>query len=191
MILWSCLQLFLSFFKVGIVGFGGGYAILSMVFMESEQFGITLAQFADLNALDMIIPGPIAINAATYVGYLNSGFFGALASTIGVMVPSFIIVPLVMVFIARYRENQVVGGFLWGIKPAAVGLVAASALIIAPDVLLVQGMEPGDVFTDPTGTFSLFLVGVFIVTAIANIKFKVNPIFLTVLAGVAGAVFLS
>lgn len=190
MILWNCLKLFLSFFKVGIAGFGGGYAMLSMILTESKQFGITSAQFADLNALDMIVPGPIAINAATYVGFLHSGFWGALAATTGVMLPSFIIVPLVMLFIGRYKENRFMNGFLSGIKPAAVGLVAAAAITIALDVLLYQGMAITDIFVDPLDTLSLFLAGVFLVTAVANIKFKVNPILLTVLAGIAGAVFL-
>jgi chromate transport protein ChrA len=62
----ECLRLFYVFFKIGIVGFGGGYAMLSMIMTESQQFGVTLEQLADLNALDMVVPGPLAINAATY-----------------------------------------------------------------------------------------------------------------------------
>ena len=190
MILWECLQLFFSFFKIGVAGFGGGYAMLSMILNESKHFGITLAQFADLNALDMVVPGPIAINAATYVGYLNSGFWGALAATIGVALPSFIIVTLVMIFIKRYEKNRFMNGFLFGIKPAAVGLIAAAAMTIASGVLLNPGATLATLFTNPLGTLSLFLIGVFVVVAVANIKFKVNPILLTILAGIAGAIFL-
>ncbi len=102
-----------SFFKIGIAGFGGGYAMLSMIVRESEKFNVTLQQFADLNALDMIVPGPIAINAATYVGYLDAGFWGALAATLGVVLPSFILVTLMMRFIARYREAALPRGSLW------------------------------------------------------------------------------
>lgn len=189
MIIINLLELFFSFFKIGAAGFGGGYAMLSLIFAESSKLGITPQQFADLNALDMIVPGPIAINAATYVGYLNSGFAGALAATLGVMAPSFIIVTLVLHFINRFRNNRFMNGFLSGIKPAAVGLVAAAAVSIASEVLLRYGAVREDIFTDPLGAFSLFLIGVFAVTALANIKFKVNPILLTVLAGVAGAIF--
>ena len=185
----NCLFLFYTFFKIGIVGFGGGYAMMSMIMTESENLSITLSQFADLNALDMIIPGPIAINAATYVGYLHSGFWGSLAATIGVVLPSFILVTLVMHFITKYRENTIMIGVLSGIKPAAVGLVSAAALIIAREVLLKPGMTAASFLSDPLGTVSFLMVGVFLVTAVANIRFKVNPILLTVLAGVVGAFF--
>ena len=183
-------ELFFSFLKIGFAGFGGGYAMLSLIFAESSKFGITPEQFADLNALDMIVPGPIAINAATYVGYLNNGFFGSLAATLGVMTPSFIIVTLVLLFITKFRKNRFMNGFLSGIKPAAVGLVAAAAFTIASEVLLRQGAVTTDIFINPFEAFSLFLVGLFVVISVANIKFKVNPILLTVLAGVAGAFLL-
>lgn len=184
------LKLFFEFFKIGVVGFGGGYAMLSMIMVESKQFSITAAQFADLNALDMIIPGPIAINSATYVGFLHAGFWGALAATIGVMLPSFLIVTLVMHFIARYKENRLMSGFLSGVKPAAVGLIAAAALTIASGVLLNPGASLSTLFIKPFDTFSVFLVIVFAVTAIANIRFKINPILLTVIAGIVGAIWL-
>ena len=80
-LLLECLKLFFTFFKIGVVGFGGGYAMLSMIMVESMKYSITLDQLADLNALDMIIPGPIAINAATYVGYLHAGLVGSIADT--------------------------------------------------------------------------------------------------------------
>jgi len=188
MLLCSCLHLFLSFLKIGIVGFGGGYAMMSMIMIESEKFSITTAQFADLNAIDMIVPGPIAINAATYVGYLHSGFWGALAATIGVSLPSFFIVTLVMHFINKYRQNTIMNGVLSGIKPAAVGLIAAAALIIASDVLSKPGMDAITLYPNTLDTISIFMVVVFLITAVANIRFKINPIVLTLLAGVAGAI---
>ncbi|MCL2152066.1 MAG: chromate transporter [Oscillospiraceae bacterium] len=184
----SCLDLFFTFLKIGILGFGGGYAMMSMIMMECEKYSITTAQFADLNALDMVVPGPIAINAATYVGYLHSGFWGAFAATIGVSLPSFLIVSLVLHFISKYRENTIMNGAMSGIKPAAVGLIAVVALKIAFEVLSKPGADAMSVFTDPMGTISFLMVAVFFVTAVANIRFKVNPILLTVLAGVVGAI---
>lgn len=185
----KCAELLYSFFKIGLMGFGGGYSMLSMIITESEKFSITTQQFADLNALDMVVPGPIAINAATYVGYLYAGFWGALAATIGVSLPSFIIITLVMRFIEKYKENRFMSGFLSGVKPAAVGLIAAAALTIASGVLLQPGAELSTLFSDPLGTVSVFLVAVFAVTAVCNIKFNINPILLTLLAGAAGAVW--
>ena len=184
-----CFKLFLSFFKVGILGFGGGYAMMSMIMMECDKFSITMEQFADLNAVDMVVPGPLAINAATYVGYLNAGFPGALAATIGVSLPSLILVSLILLFINKYRNNTILNGALAGIKPAAVGLIAAAAMLLATNVLLKPGMDTSTLFTDPTGTISLLVFGVFLATAVANIRFKVNAILLTLLAGVVGAVF--
>ena len=189
-LLLSCLYLFYTFFKIGVISFGGGYAMMSMIMIECEKLSITTAQLADLNALDMIVPGPIAINAATYVGYLHSGFWGALAATIGVIMPSFVIVALVMKFIWKYRQSAIVSGALIGIKPAAVGLVAAAAIMIASGVLLKPDMDRAMLFADPLGTVSLLMIGVFLVTAVANIRFKVNPILLTLLAGIVGAIFV-
>ena len=186
-LLLDCLFLLYTFFKIGLLGFGGGYAMMSMIMTESEKLSITYAQFADLSALDMVVPGPIAINAATYVGYLRAGFPGALAATIGVSLPSLIIVTLVMIFISKYRENAIMNGALSGIKPGAVGLIAAAALMVASDVLLKPGMSTSTLFTDPLGTVSLLMLGIFVVTVVANVRFKVNAILLTVLAGVLGA----
>ena len=186
-LLYNCLLLFYTFFKIGVLGFGGGYAMMSMIMIECGKLSVTAAQFADLNALDMIVPGPIAINAATYVGYLYSGFWGALAASVGVIAPSFVFVSLVMHFIVKYRENAIMNGVLAGIKPAAVGLIAAAALMVASNVLLKPGADPSMLLSDPIGAVSLLMGGVFIVTAVANIRFKVNPILLTVLAGVLGA----
>jgi len=184
------LKLFYVFFKIGILGFGGGYTMLSMIMTESsEQFSISAQQLADLNALDLIVPGPIAINAATYVGYLHAGFWGALAATIGVSFPSFILITLVMRFITRYRENKLMGAFFSGIKPAAVGLIAAAAITIASGILLKPGASLSTLFTNPLGTVSIFLAAVFIITAVLNIRFDVNPILLTVIAGIVGAIW--
>ena len=68
------LLIFFTFLKIGFLGFGGGYAMLSLIFEEASKFGMTADQFADLNALDVLIPGPIAVNSATYVGQLYGGF---------------------------------------------------------------------------------------------------------------------
>lgn len=180
---------FITFFKIGLLGFGGGYAMLSMIMTEGRNLGITVAQLADLNALDMIVPGPIAINAATYVGYLHSGFWGATAGTIGVSLPSILLVTLVMHFIDKYKGSNLMDGVLKGVKPAAVGLIAAAALMIASGVLVREGRDVSAFFSDPWGTISPLMAVIFGVTAAANIRFKVNPILLTALAGIAGAIF--
>ena len=184
------LTILFTFFKVGILGFGGGYAMMSMIIAEGEKLSVTMSQMADLSALDLIVPGPIAINSATYVGYLSGGFCGSLIATIGVCIPSFILVSLVMYFINKFRENTITNGILAGIKPAAVGLIAAAALMIAKDAVVLSGAAFSVIFSNPLESISFLLLGVFVVTAVLNIKYKVNPILLTVIAGIIGAIFL-
>ena len=189
MIISNLWVLFYTFLKIGFLGFGGGYAMMSMILIECEKLSITLSQFADLNVLDMIVPGPIAINAATYVGYLHSGFWGSVAATIGVALPSFIIVIVVMHFIEKYRKNTILDGILTGIKPAAVGLIAAAALMITKGIVFAPDTTLATFIANPIGSVSILLAGVFITTAVANIKFKINPIILTLIAGVIGTIF--
>ncbi|MDR3050154.1 MAG: chromate transporter [Oscillospiraceae bacterium] len=183
-----CAVLAYTFFKIGLFGFGGGYAMMSMIMAESAKLSITMAQLADLNALDLVVPGPIAINSATYVGYLYGGFWGALAATLAVMLPSFLLVALVMRFIDKYRGNTVMEGFLYGVKPAAVGLIAYAALALTAGLLLVPGGDWANLFANPLATVSPLMLLVFAAVAVANIGFHVNPILLTLLAGVLGAV---
>lgn len=186
----NCFKLFYTFVKLGFLSFGGGYAMLSMIMSEARHFSVTPAQFADLNALDMVVPGAIAINAATYVGYLYQGMAGSIAATIGVSLPSFVLTVVVMRFFAHFKDNLWLTDILSGIKPAAVGLIAAAAITIASDVLTVPGKDIGNLLVNPIGTLSLVPVVVFILTAVLNIRFKINPILLTVLAGIVGAIVI-
>ena len=183
------INLFLAFLKIGATGFGGGYGMMSLIIAEARSFSITIGQIADLNALDMVVPGPIAINAATYVGYLDAGFWGSLVATLGVMVPSFVFVALVMRFIDRYKKNRIMTGFLAGVKPAAVGLIAAAAATIAVGVI-APGVGFAEVFSNPLSAINLGALTIFAVVAVLNIRFDVNPILLTAIAGVVGALFL-
>ncbi len=188
MMVW--LSLLWTFFKIGIFGFGGGYAMLSLIMDESARFGVTAAQLADLNALDMLVPGPIAINAATYVGYLAGGIGGATFATLGVTLPSFLIVALVLRFLTKYKQNRVMAGVLTGVKPAAVGLIAAAALTIFAGVVLNDGFAVKDALTSPLAAVSIPMLLIFLGTATLNIWKDVNPILLTLIAGVIGALFV-
>lgn len=171
----NLVNLFFTFFMIGSLGFGGGYAMMSMIIAEASKFGVSLTQMADLTALEMVIPGPIAINAATYVGYLSQGWLGSLFATVGVILPSFILISLVMHFLEKFKENKIMIGILAGIKPAAVGLIAAASLTIAGDVLFTSG------------TLDIIKVLLFIGCAAINIKYKTDPILLTLLCGLLGA----
>lgn len=186
----SVIELFLTFLKMGFIMFGGGYGLLSMLLTEAEHLGITLAQFADLTALDLIIPGPIAINSATYIGYLNSGFWGALAATFGVALPSYVICIAVLYSLDKFRQSTLIQGVLSGVKPAAVGMVCAAVVTIAEEVLLHEGYSLQDIFSSPLLAVSPLAIAIFTATVVLNIRYKVNPVLLTVCAGVLGAFFL-
>lgn len=178
------IQIFLAFLKIGFLGFGGGYAMLSMVLDESLKLGLTLHQFADLNALDMLIPGPIAINAATYVGYLVDGFAGATVATAAVCVPSFVLVPLFIKFKRTFAHNPKVNQFLDMVKPAAVGLVASAGFTLLLGV--VFGADTlSQLIANPHAP-DIFALLVVAVCSYLHIKKNVNPILLTVVSGVVG-----
>ena len=185
--LFECFKLFYTFAKIGFLSFGGGYAMLSMIVSEARHFSVSPAQFADLNALDMVVPGSIAINAATYVGYLHQGLPGSIAATAGVSLPSFILAVIIVRFFTHFNNNVWLTDILSGIKPAAVGLIAAAAFTIAAEVLMAQGKNINTLLINPFGTLSLVCVAIFILTALFSIRFKIDPILLTVLAGIAGA----
>ncbi|MDR1180058.1 MAG: chromate transporter, partial [Spirochaetales bacterium] len=128
----SVLQLVWSFFKIGLFSYGGGYAMVPM--MQSEIVShnwIPIREFADIVAISQMTPGPIAVNAATYIGYRVAGIFGSAAATLGVTLPSFILVILVTHFLQKFKESHTVNSILTGIRPATVGLIAAAVIFFA------------------------------------------------------------
>lgn len=137
MILW---QLFLSYLKIGFFGFGGGYAMLSLIQNEVvvQHQWMTNAQFADIVAVSQITPGPIAINSATYVGYsvgvqtghLWCGILGSVIATFAVCLPSLTLMILVARFFMRLQHNRLVEGAMRGMRPAVIGMIAAAALLL-------------------------------------------------------------
>jgi chromate transporter len=166
------LALFWSFLKIGIFGFGGGYAILALI--ENEVVDIhgwmTTAEFTDIVAISQATPGPIAINCATYVGYTATGsIIGSAIATFAVCLPSLIIASLAARFIYKFRDNKYVDAAFKGLRPAVVGL------ILAAGISLINSEN----FTD------YISIIIFAVVAIAT-YFKVNPIFLLMLSGIAG-----
>ena len=188
------INLFLVFFRIGLLGFGGGYAIMSIIMQESQKLGVSVQQFADLTALHLVIPGPIGINAATFAGYQNSGFFGSLSATLGISAPCFVIVLTVMYFLERFKRSKIVDGMFSGIRPAAIGLIAAASVAIAREVILKQGVTlkyfAENIFSDPLSVFSPMCLLIFLASLISLWKFKLNPILVTLLAGAAGVLLI-
>lgn len=166
------LTLFLSFLKIGLFGFGGGYAILALIQHEVVDINqwMTINEFTDIVAISQATPGPIVINCATYVGYTaTNSILGAALATFAVCLPALILASLASRFIYKFRHNKYVDAAFNGLRPAMVGLILAAGL----------SLINGDNFID------YISVIIFIVVAVAT-YFKVNPIFLLMLSGIAG-----
>lgn len=167
-------QLFISFFKIGLFGFGGGYAILSLIQHEIDTYGwMTPQEFTDIVAISQMTPGPIGVNSATYVGYTASGsVLGAVVATAALVLPSLIIMLTICRIYLRLKDNPWVEGGLYTLRITVLGLIAAAALLLMTPENFIDGWS------------LLFFLLVFLGTLL----FKAHPILLIVLAGVAGYV---
>ena len=126
------LQLFLAFLKVGVFAFGGGYAMLSLIGDSVLKYGwMTEEELLNFVGVETVIPGPIAVNMATYIGYEQGGFLGALLATIGVVLPSFIIILIVAACIKNLLKYPPVKTFVASMRPALGGLIVSVAVTMA------------------------------------------------------------
>ena len=186
------LQLFWTYTKIGLFGFGGGYAMLSLVQDEVvvKHGWITEQQFTDIVALSQVTPGPIGINSATYIGYTATGsILGAIVATLAVSLPSFILVMLISMAFSRFRQNRWVEAAFVGIRPASVGLIASAALLLSIHAEGVwqwinHGNREAIVVRDNFPDLRSLLL--FAVTFVAALRRWVHPILLILLAGGAG-----
>lgn len=183
-------KLFLVFFKIGLFSFGGGYAMLPLIYKEIQTMGLIEAQeFSDIVALSQMTPGPIAVNAATYIGYKSAAFWGATFATIGVTVPSFIIILLIDSFFNKFKANQIVKEIISGIRPATVGMIASAVIFFAETSIFKVGLSGID-WREPLKSINISALAIFILTMIGAKKFKIGPITLTILAGIIGGLIL-
>lgn len=131
------LNLFVTFFKLGLFTIGGGLAALPLLQEEAISQGwLTAAEFADIIAVSQSTPGPIGVNMATYVGFNQYGFLGALIATLGLITPSIIIIILIARFFHHFNEKRIVQDAFSGVRPAVTGLIAVAAYNVATVALL-------------------------------------------------------
>ena len=168
------LQLFLSYLKIGFFGFGGGYAMISLIYNEVvvQNGWLTAEELADVAAISQMTPGPIAINCATYVGYTITGnALGSLLATIAVCLPSLTLMLLATKFYFKLRDNRQFKGAMSGMQPMMIGLILSSALMLFGDSTFID--------------WKSWII--FAACFVASVR-KVNPILLIVLSAVAGIV---
>lgn len=185
------ITLFLMFFKIGLTSFGGGYGMMSMIMDEGHRLvGLTRTEFADMTALDLICSGPVAINAATYIGYIKGGFLGAIFSTMGCVLPSVIICAMVIIFLNNFNQSKIVKGLFAGITPACGGLLLYTTLSLSKSVFF-NADSYKEVFHTPITAVMLGMAGLTGAAIIADLKFKINPAYLTLAGAILGMLFLS
>lgn len=180
------LRLIWSYLKIGLFGFGGGYAMLSLIEREIVGPGwITEKMFTDIVAISQMTPGPIGINSATYIGYaapMQAGFsnplwgvLGSVVCTFVVVLPSFLLVAYTSHLISRHKESVFVRGVFSGLRPVVIGLIASAAL------LLMNGENFGETGRDVAISVAIAA------GALAAVLFtKIHPIWVIVAAGVVG-----
>lgn len=172
----TLIHLFLSYLKIGFFGFGGGYAMLSLIHSEVVVHNgwLTNGEFSDIVAISQMTPGPIAINSATYIGYEVAGIWGSIVATIAVCLPALTIMMLLTRFFIKLHGNPYVKGVVAGMKPVVIGMIMAAALL-----LIFPHSDDGRSFIDGWSW------AIFILTLILSAR-KVNPILLIVLSAAMG-----
>ncbi len=185
--------LFITFFEIGLFGFGGGYGMLSLIQHETVEHWqwLTASEFTDIVAISQMTPGPIGINSATYCGYTavkNAGLsmpmavLGSFTATFALVLPSLILMILISKMFMKYMHNTMVESVFKGLRPAVVGLLAAATLLL---------MTP-DNFSTPTENPWQFYISCFLfIAAFIGVKFvKINPIRMILYCTIAGLVLL-
>ena len=177
------LQLFWSFFQIGLFSIGGGYAAMPLIQEQVVDIHpwLTMTQFADIMTIAEMTPGPIAINSATFVGIQIAGLPGAITATLGCVFPSCVIIMTLAYIYYRFRGLDIVQGVLAGLRPAVISMIASAGISLF--ILAVYGQRtlPADLLSLDYIALGIFLAAFFVLR-----KWKPSPIMVMAGAGVAG-----
>ena len=186
------LELFFTFLQIGAFSFGGGYGMISLIREKTLSQGwLTEEELLNMIAVAESTPGPIAVNMATFVGSEQGGILGSCVATLGVVLPSFIIILIIASLIRNFLKYKGVQAFLGGVRPCVVGLISATALTMLMSTLFAFKSIDGGVAPDVKG---LIIFSVIAVTAVIYKKIKekpLSPILLILLSAGLGMVMYS
>lgn len=194
----SILTLFLTFVKFGLLCFGGGYVLVPLIIQDFVQTRklFTPEEFGNLLSISQVTPGPIGINTATYVGYIQNGFFGSLVATFSLIFPALILTPLAIISLNKWQDKFVVKGILKGTRLSALSLVLY-AVIIFLGMSVFTAPIPWDLIIrflmlkneSMPADFSLSIKGtlIFIMATIITLKTKLSTTYLIILSAIIGA----
>lgn len=174
------LQLFYTFFKIGLLGFGGGYGMLSLIqfeIVERHQW-LSINQFTDIVAISQATPGPIGINSATFVGFSVAGIGGAIIATFAVVLPSFILMYVLIKIFNRYKDSPYVKSIMFVMQYVVIGLIASAAVMLINEETFGEDLS------------NIFAWATLLVAFVAMRFVKVNPILLIFVGGIVGWLFL-
>ncbi len=187
------LELFITFFEIGLFTFGGGYAMISLVREQTLAHGwLTEAELLNMIAVSESTPGPIAVNMATFVGSAQAGILGSACATLGVVLPSFIIILLISAVIKNFLKVEAVQGALRGVRPCVVALILGTAITLAMSTLLgFKSVEQGSITPD--------YMGIIIFAVVAGASWlikklsgkKPSPIILILISAALGMILYS
>lgn len=193
-------QLVWAYIKIGIFGFGGGYAMLSLVEKAVVSPGwITETMFTDIVAISQMTPGPIGINSATYIGFvapgevdpalsgIGWGLLGSCLATLAVVVPSFILVLYSSHFIRRHSESGVIKAIFTGLRPVIVGLIASAAIMLMNAANFNPRGITWQLWTN-IGICAFAFCLAYFPLKIMDKKFKIHPIMIIIIAGITGLI---
>jgi len=173
------LELFKTFFIIGLISFGGGYAMIPVIELEVTKHGwMTIQEFTDIIAIAGMSPGPIATNSAIFVGYRTAGFSGAIVSAFGMILPSLVIILFISTFFNKANKNRLVQSAFYGLRPIIVGLIVYAAIKFAVSNGLIGTLT----------SHSVSLLAIFAASLFALIRFKIHPAVVIILAGVVGVI---
>lgn len=177
------IQLFLSFLQIGAFSFGGGYAAMPLIqnqVVDLHQW-LSLSEFTDLVTISQMTPGPIAINSATFVGIKIAGIPGAIAATLGCILPSCIVVTFIAYLYLKYRHMKTLQEILKFLKPAVISLIATAGISII--VTAFFGNEGISI-----NTVKIHMIIIFVICMYLLLYKKTNPIFVMILAGILNVI---
>ena len=179
------LELYWSFFKIGLFSIGGGYASLPLIEKEIVEYHqwINMSTFTDIITISQMTPVPIAINSSTFVGIQVAGIPGAIIATLGCVTPSVIIVLFLAKIYVKYKNLEIMSNILYGLRPAVVSLIGAAGISII--FLAFFGDKHLNINSLHINYVSLVLFGI---SMFVLGKFKLNPVYIMVGCGVAGAI---
>ncbi len=176
------LELFLTFFKIGLFTFGGGYAMLPFIQEAVIKNGwMAEEQIVNFIAVSESTPGPFAVNISTYVGAEMGGIFGSVCATLGVVLPSFIVILIVSRIYEAFKTNKIVAGCMTGLRPCVVGLIAAAVLDVFCTVFLPTGWD-----FSPKAYYIIGVSAVIFALAFLLQKKKLHPIYLILISAGLG-----